>query len=136
MEQGLLLQERFCTIVCRQTRCTRFSHAFDDFHLVKLQLCISNSSLRRTLRNNIMAGKQESFFFIILLFHAICHETHGSKLSRNKRFLPSINWGKVYKNIWGVSTIKNQFANNLNQYIIQVVGYIFGGGFVYFFFNF
>ena len=58
-----------------------------------------------------------------------CHETYGAKvkLTRKKRFLPTVNWGKVYENVAGVSTISNQFSNMINQHIIQVIGYVIGG---------
>ena len=50
-------------------------------------------------------------------------------MSRKKRFLPTINWKKVYENVAGINTISNQMTNNLNQYIIQVIGYVVGGKF-------
>ena len=63
----------------------------------------------------------------MFVYCAFCHETYGAKISRKKRFLPTINWKNVYENVAGISTISNQFVNNLNQYIIQVIGYVVGG---------
>ena len=79
--------------------------------------------------------KKETFFVIcniVLVFSTcFCHETYGAKvkLTRKKRFLPTVNWGKVYENVAGVSTISNQFSNMINQHIIQVIGYVIGGKF-------
>ena len=79
--------------------------------------------------------KKEMFFVIcniLLVFSTcFCHETYGAnaKLTRKKRFLPTVNWGKVYENVAGVSTISNQFSNMINQHIIQVIGYVIGGKF-------
>ena len=83
------------------------------------------TSIRRMRSNRTLTI--HSIFFIVLLINKEILIAAEKVNSRHKRFVPPFDPQKVFNNVAGVETISNQVTNNINQGIIQIIGYVIGG---------